>query len=139
MSLEDPIRNTPERSSGERFHRCARQVIESHAPLLLDQPEDDLDSRFVFEAIVPYMREEKRRRHSIFSTDNANIPVLVDAELILGLSALRDASEERARIRPNMSARSTRGQCASRSMSCSRAVKKPSSVVAGKTDSEAGA
>ncbi|MGH2879772.1 MAG: TrlF family AAA-like ATPase [Solirubrobacteraceae bacterium] len=60
---------------------------ESSAPLIIDQPEDDLDNRFISEGVVPRMREEKRRRQFIFSTHNANIPVLGDAELILGLRA----------------------------------------------------
>ncbi len=52
----------------------------------MDQPEDDLDNRFITEGIVPRMREVKQRRQFIFSTHNANIPVLGDAEMILGLS-----------------------------------------------------
>ena len=62
-------------------------LLESDAPLIIDQPEDDLDNRFITEGIVPRMREEKRRRQFIFSTHNANIPVLGDAEMILGLTA----------------------------------------------------
>lgn len=60
---------------------------DSSVPLVVDQPEDDLDNRFITEGIVPRMREEKRRRQFVFSTHNANIPVLGDAELILGLHA----------------------------------------------------
>ena len=60
-------------------------LLESEAPLVVDQPEDDLDNRFITEGIVPKMREEKRRRQFVFSTHNANIPVLGDAELIVGL------------------------------------------------------
>jgi len=60
---------------------------DSSAPLVVDQPEDDLDNRFITEGVVPRMREEKRRRQFVFSTHNANIPVLGDAELILGLRA----------------------------------------------------
>lgn len=62
-------------------------LLESNAPLVVDQPEDDLDNRFITEGVVPKMREEKRRRQFIFATHNANIPVLGDAELILGLTA----------------------------------------------------
>lgn len=60
-------------------------LLESEAPLIVDQPEDDLDNRFITEGIVPKMREEKRRRQFVFATHNANIPVLGDAELIVGL------------------------------------------------------
>lgn len=66
---------------------------ESNFPLVIDQPEDDLDNRFITEGIVPRMREEKRRRQFVFSTHNANIPVLGDAELILGLTASGEAGE----------------------------------------------
>ncbi len=75
-------------------------LLESDAPLIVDQPEDDLDNRFITEGVVPRMREEKQRRQFIFSTHNANIPVLGDAELILGLSATGEAEGGRARIAP---------------------------------------
>jgi hypothetical protein len=74
-------------------------LLESESPLIIDQPEDDLDNRFITEGIVPKMRDEKRRRQFIFATHNANIPVLGDAELIVGLVASGEADQEgRARI-----------------------------------------
>ena len=73
-------------------------LLESEAPLVVDQPEDDLDNRFITEGVVPIMRQEKRRRQFVFSTHNANIPVLGDAELILGLAASGEAKEGHARI-----------------------------------------
>ncbi len=75
-------------------------LLESEAPLVVDQPEDDLDNRFITEGVVPRMREEKQRRQFLFSTHNANIPVLGDAELIVGLSATGEAERGRARIAP---------------------------------------
>ncbi len=69
-------------------------LLESDAPLVVDQPEDDLDNRFITEGIVPKMREEKRQRQFLFATHNANIPVLGDAELILGLRAAGEAGGE---------------------------------------------
>lgn len=66
-------------------------LLESEAPLVVDQPEDDLDNRFITDGVVPIMKDEKRKRQFIFSTHNANIPVLGDAELIIGLSTgIRD-------------------------------------------------
>jgi hypothetical protein len=68
-------------------------LLESEAPLIVDQPEDDLDNRFITEGVVPTMRREKQLRQFIFSTHNANIPVLGDAELIVGLAtAVQDNS-----------------------------------------------
>jgi ABC-type Mn2+/Zn2+ transport system ATPase subunit len=57
----------------------------SQSPLLIDQPEDDLDNRFVFKEIVKKLRGLKGNRQVISSTHNANIPVLGDAELIVVL------------------------------------------------------
>ena len=73
-------------------------LLESDAPLIIDQPEDDLDNLFISEGIVPRMREEKCKRQFIFSTHNANIPVLSDAELIIGLKAAGEAEEGHGEI-----------------------------------------
>ncbi len=62
-------------------------LLESQAPLVVDQPEDDLDNRFISDDVVPAIRREKKYRQFVFATHNANIPVLGDAELILGLSS----------------------------------------------------
>jgi hypothetical protein len=77
-------------------------LLESDAPLIVDQPEDDLDNRFISEWVVRQMKREKRRRQFLFSTHNANIPVLGDAELILGLTAYgsSEIEEGRGRIAP---------------------------------------
>jgi energy-coupling factor transporter ATP-binding protein EcfA2 len=73
-------------------------LLESDAPLVVDQPEDDLDNRFIAESVVPTMREEKRKRQFIFSTHNANIPVLGDAEQIVGLLPVVEGGIEHATI-----------------------------------------
>ena len=51
-------------------------------PLIVDQPEDDLDNRFIYADVVERLRAVKDHRQLILSTHNANIPVLGDAELI---------------------------------------------------------
>ena len=78
-------------------------LLESEAPLIVDQPEDDLDNRFITEGVVPRMREEKQRRQFIFATHNANLPVLGGAELILGLTAAGEAGAGQATIAPEHS------------------------------------
>ncbi|WP_433515375.1 TrlF family AAA-like ATPase [Nonomuraea sp. CA-143628] len=60
---------------------------ESSAPLIIDQPEDDLDNRFIYDEIVPKIRSCKTKRQLIFATHNANIPVLGDADQIVTLEA----------------------------------------------------
>ena len=57
----------------------------SDSPLIIDQPEDDLDNRFVYDGVVQRLRDLKGKRQVIVSTHNANIPVLGDAELVIGL------------------------------------------------------
>ena len=73
-------------------------LLESDAPLIIDQPEDDLDNRFIADGIVPVMRRAKRCRQFVFTTHNANIPVLGDAELILGLTTEGEQNQIQASI-----------------------------------------
>jgi ABC-type lipoprotein export system ATPase subunit/histidinol phosphatase-like PHP family hydrolase len=52
-------------------------------PLLMDQPEDDLDNALVSELVVKQLRNNKSRRQMIVITHNANIVVNGDAELVM--------------------------------------------------------
>ena len=56
-------------------------------PLVIDQPEDDLDNRFVYNGVVPHLRGLKGERQILVSTHNANVPVLGDAELVIVLES----------------------------------------------------
>lgn len=56
-------------------------------PVLIDQPEDELDSEFLYKELVPLFRSAKRQRQLIIVTHNANIPVNADAELVYALKA----------------------------------------------------
>ncbi len=56
-------------------------------PLVLDQPEDDLDNRLIYDLIVWQLRDVKQRRQIIVITHNANIVVNGDAELVVALVA----------------------------------------------------
>lgn len=62
-------------------------LAQEKRPLVIDQPEDDLDNRFVFKDVVERVRQVKDHRQLILATHNANIPVLGDAELIVVLEA----------------------------------------------------
>jgi len=61
-------------------------------PLLIDQPEDDLDNRYIYEQVVRLLSSVSDRRQVIVATHNANIPVLGDAEMILALNATAERS-----------------------------------------------
>ena len=54
-------------------------------PLLLDQPEDDLDNELIYDLIVDQLRRTKNKRQIIVVTHNANIVVNGDAEMVLPL------------------------------------------------------
>lgn len=69
-------------------------LTQEQHPLIIDQPEDDLDNRFIYEDVVRLLREQKGRRQVIAATHNPNIPVLAHAELIVAL----EAESDRARI-----------------------------------------
>ncbi|MDQ3647624.1 MAG: hypothetical protein M3433_03380 [Actinomycetota bacterium] len=62
-------------------------MLESRDPLLVDQPEDDLDNRFIYDDVVKRLREAKQSRQFLVATHNANIPILGDAEEIVALDA----------------------------------------------------
>jgi len=57
-------------------------LLENADPLLMDQPEDNLDNAFIAERIVTELRDAKTSRQFLFATHNANIPVFGDAEWI---------------------------------------------------------
>lgn len=62
-------------------------------PLLLDQPEDDLDNKLVYDLVVRRLKTTKSKRQLIVVTHNANIPVNGDAEYITSMdSESRDIS-----------------------------------------------
>ena len=62
-------------------------LSDSTKPLLIDQPEDNLDSEFIFKTIVANLRKIKEHRQVIIVTHNPNIAVLGDAELIIPLKS----------------------------------------------------
>ena len=70
---------------------------ESKQPLIIDQPEDNLDSEFIIHTFVPVLRRAKERRQVIIVTHNANIAVLGDAEQIMVMKTNRDRSQIVAR------------------------------------------
>ena len=57
-------------------------LLKNRDPLIMDQPEDNLDNAFIAERIVEELRTAKIERQFLFATHNANIPVFGDAEWI---------------------------------------------------------
>ena len=92
-----PNRQPIEQSSPGQKNAALLAFILSYGdePLLLDQPEDDLDNELIYSLIVRQLRETKSRRQVIVVTHNANIVVNGDAELVLPLKV--ECSETRVR------------------------------------------
>jgi energy-coupling factor transporter ATP-binding protein EcfA2 len=64
----------------------------SDKPLIIDQPEDNLDGEFIYATLVPVLRA-KERRQVIIVTHNPNVAVLGDAEQIVVMKAFNDRGE----------------------------------------------
>lgn len=58
----------------------------SDNPLVIDQPEENLDNQTIYSFLVPCMKEAKRRRQVIVVTHNPNLAVVCDAEQIIRCS-----------------------------------------------------
>jgi len=64
-------------------------------PLVLDQPEDDLDNELIFDLVVSELRRSRWDRQLIVVTHNANIPVNADAEHVIVMENLAGALQIR--------------------------------------------
>lgn len=70
-------------SAGQRAAAIlAFLLAHGEEPLVLDQPEDDLDNQLIYSLVVRQMRENKLRRQIIAVTHNPNIVVNGDAEMV---------------------------------------------------------
>lgn len=51
--------------------------------IFIDQPEDDLDNKVIYDEVITAIKQKKPYMQFIFATHNANIPVLGDSERVL--------------------------------------------------------
>jgi len=58
-------------------------ISQEEIPLVIDQPEENLDNETVYGVLVPYIKEAKRRRQIIIVTHNPNLAVVCDADQII--------------------------------------------------------
>lgn len=73
-------------SIGERSTAILALLLAAgNQPLIIDQPEDDLDNQYVYDVVVELLRKRKFSRQMIIATHNPNIPVNGDAEQIIAL------------------------------------------------------
>jgi len=62
-------------------------LMKSESPLMVDQPEDNLDNRFIYDTVVGNILKVKAHRQMILITHNPNIPVLGEAERVFVLTS----------------------------------------------------
>lgn len=75
-------------SAGQKTTAILTFILsQGNLPLILDQPEDDLDNRLVYELVVDRLKQVKEHRQIIVVTHNANIPVNGDAEYVLSMDS----------------------------------------------------
>lgn len=75
-----------EMSPGKKSFVLLKLLIEldnSKCPILLDQPEDDLDNRSIYNDLVQFIKTKKKERQIIIATHNPNLVVGADAECII--------------------------------------------------------
>lgn len=56
---------------------------EGSSPLIIDQPEENLDNKAVYKHLMSYFREAKKRRQIIIVTHNPNLVINTDAEQVI--------------------------------------------------------
>ena len=76
-------------SGGQRVSVLLSLLLKTNddRPLVIDQPEDELDNRFLFDTVLPALKRLKGRRQIVVATHNANIVVNGDADQVIQLVA----------------------------------------------------
>lgn len=82
-------RHLDDLSGGQRVSLLLSLLLKTSdpSPLVIDQPEDELDNRFLFDTVLPALKRLKGRRQIIVATHNANIVVNGDADQVIQLEA----------------------------------------------------
>lgn len=78
--------NLSDMSPGKRSFVVLKLLLDfsdKKCPILIDQPEDNLDNRAIYNELVKYVREKKKERQIILVTHNPNIVVGADSEEVI--------------------------------------------------------
>ena len=116
-----PFRNA---SAGQQATALLKTLLSQPGPpLIIDQPEEDLDNPVMLE-IVEWIWEAKQKRQIVFASHNANLVVNGDAELVAWCTYRTTGDQSRGIIAEK--ARSTLTPYGTRSRRSWRAAKRPS-------------
>jgi len=95
LDAESVLRPLTELSRGQRCSAILPiLLLTGTCPVLIDQPEDNLDNRLIRQVVVNILASMKLRRQVILATHNANLPVLGDVEQAVVLQGVRDKACE---------------------------------------------
>jgi predicted ATPase len=67
-------------------------------PVIIDQPEGNLDNSSVYDSLVPFLRRAKKRRQMILVTHNPNLVVAADADQVIVATATKKANAKHPQI-----------------------------------------
>jgi ATPase subunit of ABC transporter with duplicated ATPase domains len=93
----DTFRPLEKLSGGKQVSVLLSLLLETNdnTPLIIDQPEDELDKAFLADTLLPILRRLKGKRQVILATHDANIVVNGDADQVLHLDGSNDRGELR--------------------------------------------
>lgn len=86
LNVEYDGDNLKDMSPGKRSFVVLKLLLDfsdKKSPILIDQPEDNLDNRAIYSDLVRYIRKKKKERQIILVTHNPNIVVGADSEEII--------------------------------------------------------
>ncbi|EMW5746402.1 TPA: AAA family ATPase, partial [Enterococcus faecium] len=82
-------------SAGQKTSAILSMILAyGNSPLILDQPEDDLDSQLINNLIVRSIITKKENRQILIVTHNANIPVNGDSEWLISMGDSKEISAD---------------------------------------------
>ena len=87
-SGEPNFKDAAELSQGQKCTALLPLLLaRRNVPIIVDQPEDNLDNHFVYNTVIEVLRRLKSFRQMIFVTHNANIPVLGEADFVIVMNS----------------------------------------------------
>ena len=107
LRIDDTYRNLGELSEGEKCTAILSIILlDENRPLVIDQPEDELDHDFIMSNVVNILADVKQcsdqlnsqykprtGRQFIIATHNQNIPVLGNAELVIRMQKIKGSEQ----------------------------------------------
>jgi ABC-type lipoprotein export system ATPase subunit len=85
----DEYRESDSLSQGQKCTTVlSLMLVDDNDPLVIDQPEDNLDNAYVVDTVVDVVARQRENRQFIFVTHNPNLPVLAGADLVIAMQAI---------------------------------------------------